>query len=174
MKINKYHIFRKIGICVAIMVLYGPFIGNYAIAEGLQRIGQNFQHVISFEPQEIGDVANHVIASYTHEGLVLVAKGDIGSGEVGTLINKGNLDYVGGLGTHSGYTTVTFEDGSTTTSYYEGKSVQSEKGIISIGIHRYVSGTGRFEGIKGEGSYEGKHFGKMSLMYWKDTIILPY
>ena len=68
------------------------------------------------------------------------------------------FDYINGNGKHQGYSSTTFEDGSTKFSSFEGitKEVEGGKSSLFEGTYTYIRGTGRFEGIEGSGSYTGK------------------
>jgi hypothetical protein len=59
------------------------------------------------------------------------------------------LDLLKGEGTVQGYTQCTFPDGSTATQKWEGKI-----GASSTGTWTYIKGTGKFEGIQGEGTWK--------------------
>jgi hypothetical protein len=49
------------------------------------------------------------------------------------------------------------------------------EGRVGTGTHTYVGGTGKFAGIKGEGSYRGTHHknNKMTIHTWEEDITLP-
>ena len=80
------------------------------------------------------------------------------NGEVGRYSVLVTFDYVNGSGTHEGYGITTFEDGSTQVTKSQGSTKASEDGKISTfeGTFTFSSGTGRFKGISGKGSYAGK------------------
>lgn len=73
-----------------------------------------------------------------------------------------------------GFGLTTFEDGSTQWAKYqsppgtpgEGGEVKFE---IVKGTFEYIGGTGRFEGIKGKGSYTGKLFEDHGVIYLDST-----
>jgi len=70
------------------------------------------------------------------------------------------LDFTNGSGPYQGYSLFTFEDGSTQVVKFQGTSKMTKDGKKSLfeGTYSYVRGSGRFEGIQGDGSYTGKNF----------------
>jgi hypothetical protein len=148
------------------LLVAAPFAA--AEAGEMTRTGQNFQYSVKFAPVEIGDVENHVIATFEMEGMTVLA-----DGEVATYVNKGSLDYIDWVGPHRGYVVTTFKDKSTTTMSYEGVTKAGDRVRVGSGTYRYTGGTGRFEGIKGEGTYRGVHSGKLSVYSWDETVTLP-
>ena len=67
------------------------------------------------EVLQVGDVPDHIIGIYDQTGLA-----SFETGEVASITMKGALDYIKGSGTIRGYTITTYEDGSTTSSKYQG------------------------------------------------------
>ena len=168
MKISTFQICRHICIFAITLTLCVISFTSVATAADSQRSGKHVQHNIAFSPIKIGDIEGHIIGTYQNEGLVI-----IDDGEVGTSVNNGTLDYTKGLGTYSGYIVIIFKDDSSYTTHYEGAKKMTDKGKVSTGTYKFVRGTGRFEGIQGEGSYQQKMYGKMSIVDWKDSISLP-
>ena len=168
MKISTFHVCRHIGIFALTLTLCVVSFTSVATAAASQRSGKNVQHNIAFSPIKIGDVETHIIGTYQHEGVAM-----IDGGEVGTSVNNGTLDYTKGLGTYSGYVVFTFKDDSTYTEYYEGATKMTDKGKVSTGTYKFIGGTGRYAGIKGEGTFQHTQYGKMSIVDWKDSISLP-
>jgi hypothetical protein len=168
MKSSTSHVCRYICIFALTLALCVISYTGVATAANLQRSGQHVQHNIAFNPIKIGDIEGHIIGTYQNEGLII-----IDDGEVGTSVNNGTLDLTNGLGTYSGYIVIIFKDDSSYTTHYEGAYTMTDKGRVSTGTYKFVGGTGRFEGIQGEGSYQQKKYGKMSIVDWKDSISLP-
>ena len=168
MKMSTFQVCRHICIFAITLTLCVISFTSVATAADSQRSGTHVQHNIAFNPIKIGDVEGHIIGTYQNEGLVI-----IDDGEVGTSVNNGTLDYTNGLGTYSGYLVTIFKDDSSYTTHYEGVNKMTDKGKVSTGTYKFVVGTGRFVGIKGEGSYQQKKYGKMSIVDWKDSISLP-
>jgi len=111
------------------------------------------------EMMEVGDVPGHVIGVLELRGL------SFENDEVGTYSGWVTVDYTNGSGKHEGYGITTFEDGSTHVSKVQGTTKASEDGKISEfeGTFTFIGGSGRFEGIKGEGSYTGKRIAPLSV-----------
>jgi hypothetical protein len=155
---------------VAVLMLGLVSVAPGAEAGEMSRSGQNFAHKLKFELVEVGDVEGHIVAVYEQEGIITFS-----DGQVAEFKNSGTLDYVNWEGVHRGYHTVTFKDGSTHTVRYEGTSKKTPEGRVGTGTHTFVGGTGKFAGIKGEGSYRSinpkNH--KMSIHTWEENITLP-
>ena len=68
------------------------------------------------------------------------------------------LDLIKGEGTIQGYDQLTFPDGSTITSKFEGKNMGGGRTITGSasgeGTSTYIKGTGKFEGIQGGSTYK--------------------
>ena len=113
---------------------------------------RNVGHVAKVEMFEVGDVEGHYIGSYERKGLALHDKG-----EIAILLCKGMFDSSGGITSYQGYSILHFEDGSTVTMKYQGKSKPASDGKMrtSEATFEFTTGTGRFEGIKGKGSFSG-------------------
>jgi hypothetical protein len=107
------------------------------------------------EVLQIGDVPDHIIGIYDQTGLA-----SFDTGEVASFALKGILDYIKGSGTIQGYTVLTFEDGSTMTTKYQGTSRPdaSGKGSRWETTWTYAQGTGRWAGIQGGGTSTGRRF----------------
>lgn len=170
MKISTFHVCRYIGIFVLALTLCVISFTGVATATDLQRSGQHVQHKIAANAIKIDDAENHFIGTYQFEGVNIVD-----GGEVPTSVNNGTFDFTNGLGPYSGYAVFTFKDGSTYTTYYEGSKKKTDKGRVSVGTTKFVGGTGRYVGIKGEGTFSVKYYnkGEMSIVDWKDSISLP-
>ncbi|MEJ2234492.1 MAG: hypothetical protein P8X67_11245 [Syntrophobacterales bacterium] len=69
------------------------------------------------------------------------------------------FDITKGKGTAEGYVTHIFEDGSTAISKWQGTIAPREgKRLTGEGTFSYIGGSGRFEGIKGGGSWTAKSY----------------
>ena len=107
------------------------------------------------EVLQIGDVPDHIIGIYDHTGLA-----SFETGEVASFAVKGTLDYIKGSGTIQGYSVLTFEDGSTMTTKYQGTTRPdlSGKGSRWETTWTFIQGTGRWAGIQGGGTQTGRRF----------------
>ncbi len=107
---------------------------------------------------EVGDVPGHVLGVVEFKGLSFFA-----DGEVATHTNPATFDLTNGSGPHQGYVVHYFDDGSTSLERYRGEARLSADGKRTMveGTFECVSGTGRFAGIKGEGTYRGERLGAL-------------
>jgi hypothetical protein len=101
---------------------------------------------------DVGDVSGHTLALVRFSGLAFLDNGDVAE-----VTGTETLDRTGGKGTYQGYEVLTFEDGSTVVSRFEGRNMpgENEEQVQFEGTFRYVDGTGRFAGIEGSGRHEG-------------------
>ena len=114
---------------------------------------------------QIGDDENRGIGTYQQTGLSFLE-----DGQVGTIMDNGSYEWNKGLGAHSGYLVVTFSDGSGWTEKYDGTSKPIDDKTDAVeGTTTLVGGTGRFEGIKGEGTFSGTEYGNDMVVF--DTEI---
>jgi hypothetical protein len=107
---------------------------------------------------EVGDVPGHVVGVVEFKGLSFFA-----DGEVATHTNPATFDLTNGSGPHQGYVVHYFDDGSTSIERYRGEARMSADGKRTMieGTFECVGGTGRFAGIKGEGTYRGERLGAL-------------
>jgi hypothetical protein len=107
---------------------------------------------------EVGDVPGHVVGVVEFKGLTFFA-----DGEVATHTNPAMFDLTDGSGPHQGYVVHYFDDGSTSIERYQGTARLSADGKRTVveGSFECIGGTGRFEGLKGEGTYRGERLGAL-------------
>jgi hypothetical protein len=136
------------GLIIALLLVFAP----QAVAQTLN--GRVVAHVQSEDVKvlDVGDVPGHTLALVRFSGLAF-----LDNGEVAEVRGTETLDRTEGKGTYRGYEVLTFEDGSTVVSRFEGRNMPGEnEGQVQFeGTFRYVHGTGRFAGIEGSGSHEG-------------------
>lgn len=99
----------------------------------------------------IPDVDKHTIGIFERRGVVIFK-----NGETAAFHSRGTWDHIDSNGTFQGYSTLTFEDGSTIMSKSSG-NISKEVGKLPIltGKGEYIMGTGQYEGIKGNTTYTG-------------------
>ena len=166
-RVNVARIIRWSG--MAAMVLAIGLLAIPAQAGEMTLKGRNVQSKATSSWAQIGDDESHGIGAYEADGL-----GFHENGEVSTYVSKGLYDWRHGTDQHSGYVVRTYADGSTTTSHFEGTTSSDAGAATWNGTVVYVSGTGRFDGIKGEGTYEGQRYlNKMSVTDWEMRVVLP-
>ena len=124
-------------------------------------------HMIIKEEIEVGDVPGHVVGVIEDKGLTFYE-----NGEIATMSTVYTFDNTYGIGTAQGYSIYTFEDGS--TQVHKWQESWPEKGLTK-GTFTYLRGSGRFEGIKGSGSFTGKFFESIATGYddFTGTYTLP-
>ena len=107
---------------------------------------------------EVGDVPGHVVGVVEFKGLSFFA-----DGELATHTNPATFDLTNGSGPHQGYVTHYFDDGSTSIERYRGEARLSADGKRTVveGTFECIGGTGRFAGLKGQGTYRGERLGAL-------------
>jgi len=117
-------------------------------------------HTLKVETMEVGDVPGHIVGVFQSGGLGFFTKGPI-SGQTAVRTGTGYFDYVKGMGTSRNYITYTFQDGSTLSVIATGTvtPVDGGKRATYKGETEWIGGTGKFEGMKGKGTYKGERFG---------------
>ena len=106
---------------------------------------------IKAEVNKVNDVNEHYIGTYIRKGLMLHD-----NGEVASEVNHGIVDMVNGIEKWEGYCEQTFKDGSMMVMKYQGRGANDK---ILEASFEFVKGTGRFEGLKGKGTFSGGDFG---------------
>lgn len=116
-------------------------------------------HVIKADSIEVRDVPGHIVGLADVGGIA-----SFENGEAAPVSLKGTYDYINGSGPTQGYIWYSFEDESTFVVKYQGVTTATPGTKISTfkGEITFTQGTGRFTGIKGNGSYTGKRFAPLS------------
>ncbi|MDX1619221.1 MAG: hypothetical protein R3224_10590 [Balneolaceae bacterium] len=80
--------------------------------------------------------------------------------EIAQVMGTETLHLSKGSGTYQGYEVLIFKDGSTIISRFEGTNRPAENGryVEFEGSFHYTHGTGRFAGIKGNGTHKGRNY----------------
>ena len=132
----------------AVLVLFG--IGCVSAEELKVRIAS---YITNHEIKPVGNAEGHIAGPYLRRGLVFLE-----SGEVGLFRSTGKIEMRKGDGSVSSESTYSFEDGSTISVSVDG-DIEARPGAGLI-YHRLsgksVSGTGRYQGIKGSATATGK------------------
>jgi hypothetical protein len=107
---------------------------------------------------EVGDVQGHIVGVVEFKGLTFFA-----DGEIATHSNPATFDLTDGSGAHRGYVVLYFDDGSTSIERYQDEARLSTDGKRTVveGTFECIGGTGRFAGLKGEGTYRGERLGAL-------------
>jgi len=141
----------------AVLLIVACLLLSVTQARAETEKGRNVIHSIKVEEIEVGDVPGHVVGVIEDKGLTFYE-----NGEIATMSNVFTFDNTYGIGTAQGYSIYTFEDGS--TQVHKWQESWTEEGLFK-GTYTYVRGTGRFEGIKGSGSFSGKFFESIATGY---------
>lgn len=153
------------GLVLLAFVLCAPAVS----ADEFEASGRNVQFMTSLTWLPVGETGDHGIGTYEGEGITFLP-----DGEVATIIDRGTYELYRSDMTYQGFVIRTFTDGSTVTSRYHGVSWLDDEGVRKgKGSAMYVGGTGRFAGVKGEGTFSGVSYGKMSVSDWKVSGTLP-
>jgi hypothetical protein len=107
---------------------------------------------VGFVP--VPDVKGHMVGLYERRGVAVYENGDVGAYHT-----RGTFDFTNSNGPFQGYSQTTFEDGSITIIKYQGtmKKAEGQKLPELSGKGVYIKGTGRFQGIKGNMSFNGRY-----------------
>ncbi len=109
-------------------------------------------HATSVQSQEVGDIDGHSLGLARQSGLALFPDGSLGT----TYFTATN-DYTRGAGTYLAYYNLTLKDGSVLWFKVTGSAKPDDTTTIfpeaPVSVLR---GTGRFEGVKGDGTFTGQ------------------
>ena len=124
---------------------------NNAKAEDVEYQVVNYLDGVNFIP--VPDVEKHAIGTYERRGVAIFK-----NGETAAFHTRGLWDFVDHNGVFNGYQTLTFPDGSTNTIKYSGNMTKEGENLPTLKAKgEYVKGTGKYEGIKGNVTIEGKY-----------------
>ena len=131
--------------------------------------GRHITQIAKIHVFKVGDVEGHIIGIIQRRGLNFM------NGEVSTYRNWLMFDMTKGKGTAEGYVQGTYEDGSTTNAKFQG-TLEPLKGKRSTGkgTFSYIGGSGRFEGIKGGGSWTSKSFTPYTKEETKSDMVVDF
>jgi len=142
-------IIMAIIIAVVLLIGLGPMV-TQSRAETM-----NFKLVSMFEKVErvkVTQTEGVIIGVIDRKGLSIFE-----NGEIATTSCRGTFDSKKGF---QGYSSMLFEDGSTLVMYWKGPTSQSRPAGGKYWEYtmatEYVEGSGRFKGVKGNGTFTGK------------------
>jgi hypothetical protein len=142
---------------LALLVAAGVVVPALGLAQDLGN-SRRVQSTAEITSVEVGDVAGHVVGVVEFKGLTFFE-----GGEIATHSNPATFDLTNGSGPHQGYVIHYFDDGATSIERYEGEAKLSADGKRTTveGTFQCVGGTGRFAGLKGQGTYRGERLGAL-------------
>jgi hypothetical protein len=124
--------------------------GNIAKADEVLKF-RIFTHAVSLQSLDVGNVDGHSMFLGHFAGLASFPDGSVGAAKF-TFTG----DYTKGTGTFSTYFNITLKDGS--TLWWKGAGQGKPDGTTTVFPEfpiTVLSGTGKFEGAKGDGSQTG-------------------
>lgn len=139
----------------AVMVVLLP-----GVSEAEEVAGRAVSHTLKTEMMEVGDVPGHFFGVNQSHALTFYTKGpEIGGVAPG--VKTVIFDVVNGKGTFTGLEVKNFKDGSTLFVKFVGTQIPIDEGKKTAyeGTWEVASGTGRYEGVKGEGTFTGERVG---------------
>ncbi|MEA2604564.1 MAG: REDY-like protein HapK [Acidobacteriota bacterium] len=115
------------------------------------------QHIIEPVQFEIPTLPGHIVGAGRSGGMGIFEDNEERD-RYASLAIRFLVDMTNDTGLHWLYTVYEFEDGSTFVTLGQGTttSINDGKGALFKGTLTFEHGSGRFEGIKGVGSYEGR------------------
>ena len=122
--------------------------------------GRVVYHTQKAEMFEAGDVPGHIVGFAQQSGLTFFTKGPA-SGQIATRMMNTSYDVVKWKGSYTTYIVDTFQDGSTLMYKAGGTITPIDSGNRTAfeGTYEITGGAGRFEGMKGKGSFKGERIG---------------
>ncbi|HME41729.1 MAG TPA: hypothetical protein VKF36_01475 [Syntrophorhabdales bacterium] len=136
-----------IGLAITTILVIGTvLLSSVSGARAETLNSKSFIHMTKAQVIPIADVEGHVMIMSEREGAI-VFENEEWAWHKGVYIH----DAVKGLGPLDGYASYTFLDGSTITTHTKGKTEATAQGVSPLvkWAGEIVSGTGRFQGIKG-------------------------
>ena len=140
-------------VIISLIMVFGLCTADFAMA-GEKIKAHGASTTVKWEQIEVGDVEGHVIAITESKAVYF----DESTGEITPQISVGLMDFNlnSGMGSGHGYGISILKDGDKRISRWESKSV--EKGHMK-GTFTIIKGTGKLEGIKGDGTFESFSLG---------------
>jgi hypothetical protein len=138
--------------CLAVMLAVWMLAPTLKASAETRKFKVNNQ-VTKFEYIPILDSPGHIVGLFERQGDVLFE-----DGEKAKQILRGTIDFDRGKGTFQSYSLFTFDDGSTTIAKVEGtfEIPPGGKLPVSKGNGKYIKGSGRYKGIQGTYTFNGK------------------
>jgi len=146
--------FKLFGFIALITLAFGIALVGDALA-GEKYKSRTAYYNTKWEQIEVGDQEGHVLAVGEGVGIVTLLEDGIPTTDGAVERTAGLYDLNLKTGTLSarGYSTVTDRDGDKTFSVWEGKMVGQPGKARGEGTFKYVGGTGKYQGIKGGGTW---------------------
>jgi hypothetical protein len=161
-----------VGMMVLIVFAMGIVLVNCAVA-GEYVKARNATHSLKWQQIDVGDEDGHVVVVQENKGVTTNLEGKwFADGWSCRDTGLSDLNLKTFLGSAHGYTDYTDRDGNKYYVTWEGKGVKGEK-FLWGGTWKAVKGTGKFEGIQGNGTWQWYPVGDQAYFDWKGEIELP-
>lgn len=138
-----------VGLCVGALI---GAVATGAVAEDQTLEFRLVTHGINLNVIPATETEGHVLGVGKMRGVAV-----FDDGRLADKVYSVSFDYTEGEGTCHGYSTYTFEDGSTIASSFECTSAaDAGGGRVIKGTYSDLTGTGQYEGVSGTGSFESR------------------
>jgi hypothetical protein len=156
---------KSMWVLMGILIISAWVLGSASMAQAENLKCRLISMATKVETNKIDDQEGHVMGLYERKGLMLHD-----NGEVANELNRGVFDNIKGVSKWEGYCIQAFKDGSTMVMKHKGTN---NKGQIVEASFELIKGTGRFEGIKGRGTFTGQDHGSFNYLQFTGTYTLP-
>ena len=118
---------------------------------------RNSMYLVKWEPVNVGDEEGHVVATYEGKGIITNLEGKpFADGWLNREMGLLDMNLKTGDWTGQGYTEITDRDGDKIWRFWKGKSVSKD---LRKGETTFIKGTGKYEGIRGKGTFASHPLG---------------
>ncbi len=149
-------LFASVAVIIAVVVAPSAAQEKFKIA-GKMTSAETRQDTIA-----IGDVEGHIFSLSKYEG-TNASTGENRFMDGAQLVNVASSELTNGVGPHHGYVKLIHADG-TVIAQWKGRvtTVSTKEGpLVSFeGTYSYTTGTGKFQNIRGSGTYKGQFTSK--------------
>jgi hypothetical protein len=156
---------KTIWVLFGILVILAWVLGSAAPSQAEDLKWKLISMGTKVETNKIDDQEGHIIGIFERKGLMIHENGDVANE-----LNRGFIDIVKGVRKFQGYCLQTFKDGSTIMMKHQGTNV---KGQVVEASFELIKGTGRFDGIKGQGTFTGQDYESFNYLHFTGTYTLP-
>ena len=133
------------------------FCAALLLSAPMARAGQAIKfkavsHITKVHLLHVADAKKHIMGIYEHRGVALFPDGQAAAFE-----DQGSFDMYEPDGSHLGYVKLSFNDGSLIIFKYQGEEYRKAGSDLPFikGKGSFMSGAGRYKGIKGSLTYDG-------------------
>jgi hypothetical protein len=139
--------------CICIFLIEALLIVTAAQAGEITVKYKIVASITKIEFLPVPDMKGHVIGALERNGVVIYENGETAAYQSMIMFDS----IKGQEASWSGYSILTFADGSKTFEKSQGTEPEVKGKKIIKGTGDFIKGTGRFEGIKGKTSFAGKY-----------------